>query len=103
VTDQQKFEWAKPKEPTPLLYTNFVHTSWTFFDVRFQLGQLVPTNPGVSNDFVVQEQGAVIIPWGQAKNLRDILIALIESYEKTNGEIKPQKLVPVPELPKHQE
>ena len=99
MADQPKFTWAKPKEPKPQIYTNFVHTSWTLFDVRFQLGQLVPIEPGVSNDFVVEEQGSVTLPWAQAKYLRDVLIGLIENYEKANGEIKPLKLTPVPELP----
>jgi len=99
MADETKFTWASSKEPTPQIYTNFVHTSWTLFDVRFQLGQLVPSEPGVSNAFVVEEQGAVTFAWPAAKNLRDTLINLIESYEKTNGEIKPLKLTPLPTPP----
>lgn len=95
-----KFKWVKPTEPKPEIYTNFVHPTWTLLDVRFMLGQLVPTDPGVSQEFVVEQQGAVTISWAQAKILRDFLISLIESYEKTNGEIKPLKLVPAPEPPK---
>ena len=104
MTDEKKpepiqFKWAPPKEPKPEIYTNFVHTSWTLFDVRFQLGLLVPANPGANTDFAVEEQGAVTFGWPQAKNLRDLLIGLVESYEKTNGEIKPLKLTPLPEKP----
>ncbi len=95
-----QFRWVKPTEPKPEIYTNFVHPTWTLFDVRFLLGQLVPTEPGASLEFVVQPQGAVTISWAEAKILRDFLVSLIENYEKTNGEIKPLKLVPAPEVPK---
>lgn len=103
MTDENKpieFRWVKAAEPKPEIYTNYVHTTWTLFDVRFMLGQLIPNEPGKSLDFVVEQQGAVTISWAQVKNLRDFLIALIENYEKTNGEIKPLKLVPAPEAPK---
>lgn len=99
MADQQKFTWVKSKEPKPDFYANYTHVSWTLFDVRLTLGQLVPTEPGESKDFVVQEQGAVTIAWPEAKILRDMLIGLVESYEKTNGEIKPLKLAPSPDVP----
>ena len=102
MTDEQKqpiFKWVAPKEPKPEIYTNFMHASWTLYDVRFQFGQLIPAAPGVSNDFLVEEQIAVTLPWAQAKNLRDLLIRLVESYEKANGEIKPLNLTPAPDLP----
>lgn len=98
MPDETTFLWEKPAEPKPEIYTNFVHTSWTLFDVRFQLGLLIPTEPGVSNKFAVEQQGAVTITWAQAKNLRDVLIGLVESYERTNGEIKQPKLPPTPDL-----
>jgi hypothetical protein len=87
-----KWGWAKPKEATPQIYTNYVHVSWTLFDVRFLLGQLVPTDPHKPSEFVVAEQGAVTVAWPEAKGLRDILIDLVARYEKVNGEIKPPKL-----------
>jgi len=98
MTETPKFKWAEAKEPKPEIYTNFVHVAWTLFDVRFQLGALVPTEPGISNEFVVEPRGAVTIAWPEAKNLRDILVGLVESYEKTNGEIKPIKLTPAPQI-----
>lgn len=103
MTDENKqnqFRWLKPTEPKLEIYTNFVHPTWTLFDVRFMLGQLVPAEPGISPEFVVQPQAAVTVSWAQAKVLRDFLISIIENYEKTNGEIKPLKLVPAPEVPK---
>ncbi len=95
-----KFSWVKPVEPAPQIYTNYVHVSWTLFDVRFQLGQLVPNEPLKPSEFVVAEQGAVTVAWAHAKILRDTLIGLIDSYEKTNGEIKPLKLTPAFTPPK---
>jgi hypothetical protein len=92
-----KFKWAKPTEPKPEIYTNYVHTTWTLYDVRFMLGLLIPTEPGFSLEFEVEQQAAITISWAQAKNLRDFLVRLIESYEKTNGEIKPLKLTPAPD------
>jgi hypothetical protein len=91
-----KFVWSKPKEPKPQIYTNYVHLSWSLFDVRFLLGQLVPSDPGLNTSFVVEEQGSVVLAWPEAKLLRDMLIGLVDSYEKTNGEIKPLQLPPVP-------
>jgi hypothetical protein len=96
MADEPKFVWVKPAQPKPQLYANFTHTSWTLFDVRFLLGQLVPTEPGITNAFVVEEQGAVTLSWPAVKGLRDSLTELIDSYEKTNGEIKPLKLTPSP-------
>ena len=61
MTETPKFKWAEAKEPKPEIYTNFVHVAWTLFDVRFQLGALVPTEPGISNEFVVEPRGAVTI------------------------------------------
>ena len=94
------FKWVQPKERTPDIYTNLVHVSWTLFDVRFTLGQLVPQRPGQSKDFAVEMQGAVTVAWPEAKILRDILVNLITSYETTNGEIKQLKIAPAPETPK---
>jgi len=96
MADEQKFTWAKSKEPVPSIYANFMHVSWTLFDVRFQLGQLIPTEPGVSNAFVAEECGAVVMAWPAVKAFRDNLIGLIDSYERTNGTIESSKLVPAP-------
>jgi hypothetical protein len=100
MANEPKMTWVKPKEPTPQIYSNYIHVSWTLYDLTVQLGQLVPTEPGgVSNAFVVDDRGAVTMAWPAVKNLRDTLIVLVDSYEKTNGEIKPLKLPPsVPAL-----
>lgn len=97
---QQAPKWVKPTEPKPQLYTNFVNAAWSLFDVRFTLGQLVPTDIGRAATFVIEEQGTVIVSWPEAKALRDMLVALVDSFEKTNGEIKPLKLPPTPFPPK---
>jgi hypothetical protein len=89
-----KFDWAKPKEVTPEIYGNYIHTSWTLFDVRFQIGQLVPSGANPSAGFVSEQRGAVTIAWPQAKALRDVLVDLVARYEKVNGEIKTPVLAP---------
>lgn len=101
MTDENKqlFKWIPARDGTfHEIYSNFMHASWTLFDVRVRLGQLI-TIPQVSDDpkdLVVEERGAVTISWPQAKYIAGILAQLVESYEKTNGEIKPLKLPPDP-------
>lgn len=87
------YKWVKTKNEVPDIYCNFLQVSWTLFDVRFVLGQLVPTEPS-SREFVVDERGNVTIAWPETKVLRDLLTKLVEKYEETNGEIKPLKLPP---------
>jgi hypothetical protein len=82
-----KFEWVKPKE-VPEVYGNFFNASWTLFDVRFLIGQLVPTGVDQTSQFVVEQRAAVTIAWAEAKVLRDILNDLVAKYEHANGEIK---------------
>lgn len=89
-----KFEWVKRKEGTPEIYSNYVNASWTLFDVRITLGQLVPLDVGSNTGFVVEERAAVTVAWPEAKVLRDALVDLVSRYEKVNGEIKPLKLPP---------
>jgi hypothetical protein len=89
-----KFEWVKGKEVMPEIYCNYVNASWTLYDVRVVLGQLVPLDNGKNAGFVVEERGAVTVAWPEAKVLRDALIDLVARYEKTNGEIVPLKLPP---------
>jgi hypothetical protein len=87
---------------TPEIYTNYVHASWTLFDVRVRLGHLVFGDPSdeTAKEFVSEELGAVTFSWPQAKFLRDTLSKLVASYEETNGEIKPLKLPPDPTVAK---
>ena len=89
-----KFLWAKPKEAIPEIYCNYVHVSWTLFDVRFLVGQLIPTGTDLSSGFVAEERAAVTMAWPEAKVLRDMLTEMVDRYEKTNGEIKQLKLPP---------
>jgi hypothetical protein len=89
-----KFDWIKPKEATPEIYCNYFHPSWTLFDVRVQLGQLVPRDSDPASGFVVEQRGAVTVAWPEVKILRDALANLVAKYEKVNGEIKPLKLAP---------
>jgi hypothetical protein len=87
------FRWVKTKDNIPEIYSNYLQVSWTLFDVRIVLGQLVPSNP-VSREFVVDERGTVTMAWPEVKVLREVLTNLVAKYEQTNGEIKPLKLPP---------
>jgi hypothetical protein len=91
-----KFEWVPSPRGTFETYSNYTHTSWSLFDVRVTFGQIRP-EVGDSPRFVVEERAAITVSWAHAKQLLLGLSALIESYEKTNGEIKPLKLTPRPE------
>ncbi len=88
------YKWVRPKENIPEIYGNTVNPSWTLVDVRFRIGQLVPTVSGSSLEFVSEEQAAVTIAWPYVKVLRDMLTALVANYENVNGEIKPINLPP---------
>jgi hypothetical protein len=90
-----KFEWVKGKERTLEIYCNDANASWTLYDVRVVLGQLVPRDNGENAGFVVEERGAVTVARPEAKVRRDALIDLIARYEKTNGEIVRLKFPPV--------
>jgi hypothetical protein len=92
--EKPRFIWVKHQETTPELYGNYVHISWTLFDVRFLLGRLIPSGADLSQGFVVEQQGAVTVAWPQVKILRDMLTDVVARYEDSNGEIKPIKLPP---------
>jgi hypothetical protein len=92
--EKPKFIWVKPKETTPEIYTNYIHVSWTLFDVRVQLGHLIPTGEELTSGFAVEQLGAVTFAWAEAKALRDVLTNVVAKYEQANGEIKPLKLPP---------
>jgi len=87
-----KFEWVIPKEGAPELYGNFYHVSWTLFDVRFQIGQLIPKSPDPGSGFFVDQRGSFTMAWPEAKALRDSLVDVVARYEKANGELKPINL-----------
>jgi len=90
-----KTEWVESKEGSPEIYGNFFNTSWTVFDVRFQVGQLIPRKESdLAAGFVVEKRGAVTIAWPEAKALLIMLSDLVGRYEKVNGEIKPVILPP---------
>jgi hypothetical protein len=94
VPKPSDYKW-RAKEGTPQIYTNYVNVSWTLFEIRFVLGQLIPTDPG-TKEFIVEERASVTFAWPEAKAVRDMLINLVAEYEKVNGEIKPIKLPAAP-------
>lgn len=92
------YKWVRRKENIPEIYCNFMHASWTGFDVRFKLGQVVPTDADLGTDpisqFINEEVANVTVAWPNVKNLRDMLNKLVESYESVNGEINPPTVPP---------
>jgi hypothetical protein len=89
-----KFDWVKSKQGTPEIYGNYLHVSWTLFDVRLLVGQLIPSGPNLTAAFFAEERVAVTLAWPEVKILRDMVADLVAKYEKVNGEIKPLTLPP---------
>lgn len=95
------YKWVRRKDHIPEIYCNYIHTSWTLFDVRLQLGQLIPSEE--KDGFVADESAAVTFSWNQAKLVRDLMVGLVKSFEDANGEIKPLKLPDLSALPSAEE
>jgi hypothetical protein len=93
VPETPKYKWVPPRDgrPIPELYTNYIVTSWSMYDIRARIGQLVPCGEGKS-DFVVEERAALTLTWQYAKAVAGLLAKLVSEYEKTNGEIPALKL-----------
>jgi hypothetical protein len=72
-------------EATPTVYANTVTMHWTLTDVSLRFGEVVQVLSG--DEAKIREKVAVIIPWWQAKILRDALQDLVARYEKVNGEL----------------
>jgi hypothetical protein len=97
----QADSWIRSEDGISEIYANMSHITWTLDDVRIRLAQLVAhpegLNPGREYKVVAEERAAVTFTWRAAVLLRDQLIMLIQSYEKTNGPIKVDvKLPPAP-------
>jgi len=75
------------------IYANFVAFSWTQYDIRFRLAQIIPSpeTPPIP-EFVAEERAAVTLTWPHAKALNQILSDLVKQYEQTNGQIEFPKL-----------
>jgi len=79
------FVW-KAVPGAPAIYTNYFHLGWTLDDLRITLGALKGVDVSTTEHYA-EEQGSVIMPYRQAKNLRDALTRLLTAYEEKNGEI----------------
>jgi hypothetical protein len=90
---QSKYKWIPPRNGSsaPEIYTNYVISSWSNYDVRFRLGQLIPSGEG-AGEFVVEEKAGVTFTWQHAKYIHRLLGELVKSYEEANGEIGTLKL-----------
>jgi Protein of unknown function (DUF3467) len=80
------FPW-KSVPGAPTMYANITHVGWTIDDLRLTFGALRSETINGKDDSKTVEQGSVVIPWRQAKNLAAVLSRVVEDYEKKNGEI----------------
>lgn len=89
-------ERREHKDGVVEIYTNFIDICWGLHDIRLRFARVLPVNSEYSSSdplrFVVEQNAAVVMAWGQAKLLRDILTDAIERYELANGELKWPKL-----------
>jgi hypothetical protein len=78
-----KFDWVPPRDghAIPELYSNYIVSSWTMYDVRARIGQLIPSGPG-AREFVVEERAALTLSWARAKAVANMLAKLVSDYEK---------------------
>jgi hypothetical protein len=80
------FPW-KAVESAPSIYANMSNVSWTVDDLRITFGSLISESISGKDDFKILEQGSVVIPWRQAKNLSVTLSRIVADYERRNGDI----------------
>jgi hypothetical protein len=95
--DKNIKEFRQPPEGIREIYTNLIQITWTMFDIRLRLAQVIPTSMKVEDSaeikgFAALEKAGVTMAWPEAKLLRNMLTDAVERYEKANGEIKPLKL-----------
>ena len=91
----KQFDWEQSRFPIPEIYSNYVHYSWSLDDTRILFGQLKPKY-GNSQEFLVEERGAVTLSWYQVKHLATQLSELVRKFEEANGEIKRPRLADKP-------
>ena len=95
---KQLLPWVKSPAGIIEIYANMMHVTWTLDDLRVRIGQVIDSpetpNPGVGFKGVTQERAAVTFSWRNAKLLRDQLSQVIDLYEKVNGEIKVDLVLP---------
>jgi len=81
----KNFEW-KSVPGAPEIYSNYLYVAWTLDDVRVTFGAIKSDNVNGESHHA-EEKGSVVLPWRQARNLRDLLSLVVDSYEAKNGEI----------------
>lgn len=90
--------WIKSEDGICEVYANAVHITWSLDDVRIRLAQLVNSpatpNPGPSFVAVAEERAAISLSWRSAKILRDGLTTALAAFEKLNGPIKVDVILP---------
>jgi hypothetical protein len=93
-----KLPWTKSPAGVIEIYANMAHVTWTLDDLRVRLGQVIDSpdtpNPGAGFKGITQERAAVTFTWRNAKLLSDQLTRAIDAYEKVNGDIKVELVLP---------
>lgn len=102
--DKPKLEWVRSPQGVFEFYSNVIHLTWSFDDVRVRLARITPSSetltPGRPFISVAEERAAISLSWRNAKVLSIELAKLIQSYEKANGEINVRpKLAEAPDAP----
>ncbi len=90
-TQDTVWEDVTPEGGVCEIYSNFLDVHWTRYDIRLKFAQVLPGRR--PNTWATEQRAAVTLAWPEAKVLRDLLVGLIDKYEKLNGELK------IPELP----
>jgi Protein of unknown function (DUF3467) len=91
----------EPEDGVFSTYSNLVNMDWTLYDIRIRFAELIQVPNDESSTWtnqhtVILERVMVTLPWHQAKELRDMLAGVIQSYEALNGELKPIRLPAAP-------
>jgi hypothetical protein len=98
--EQDNPSWITAPGGVVDVYANNFHITWTKDDVRIRLAVVVPNpdspDPGAGFRGVNEEKAAITVAWRMAKVLLTHLSKAVDSYEKVNGEIKMDLVLPPP-------
>ena len=86
---EERLKFVPSPDGVAQIYTNYVDVSWTQFDVRVRLAQVIPWPPTdpAGKGWVAEERAAVTFAWPHAKLIASILNEVVKTYEGINGEI----------------
>jgi hypothetical protein len=93
-TEQLNVLLTEPTGGLSEVYSNFIELTWTPYDVHIRFSHAIPPNLEIQPESktIIAHRAAVSVAWAEAKTLRDLLIQVIERFEKVNGEIVQPRL-----------